>query len=435
MNDLIIIGAGPGGYELALEARKFNLSTVLIEKAEVGGTCLNCGCIPTKSYYKNAEFLKSLNKANKFGVNIVDYSFDFKKALDRKDEIVTLLKGGVETSLNKAGVNLIKGSAKLVNKNTVMVDNEMILAKNIVIATGSSPIMIPNFNDALSSTELLALEELPQKLVIIGGGVIGLEFASIFNAFGTKVEVVEMLDKIIPNVDYEVSKRLMAYLKTSGIKFHLNSQALSYDNKKVLIKNKNGELIIECDQVLVSVGRKPNIDGLGLEELDIVFDKKGIKVDENFKTNIDNIYAIGDVNGKNMLAHYATFSGYHVLNHILGVENKINFNLIPASVFTFPEVAVVGLTEELCEGLNYKVHKSLYRANGKAQTMDETDGYVKIITIDDSIVGVHIIGESASVLIHEMSSLMNNGITLKAFKNIIHAHPTLSEIYLNTIEN
>lgn len=432
MNDLIIIGAGPGGYEMALAARKADLKTILIEKADLGGTCLNSGCIPTKAYYKNAEYLNSLKKAKTFGVELTQYQFDFLHAKARKDNIVSLLKDGIATSLKKAGVEVVYGEASLVDKNTVKVNSETYQAKYIVIATGSRSIAIPNFENAIDSTALLNLETLPEKLVIIGGGVIGVEFAAIFNAMGVQVVVVEMMDRIIPNLDREISKRLLAYLKAQGITFYLDSQALNYANNIVSIRTKKGDVDIECDQVLVSVGRRPNLENLGLEEVGIAFDRRGIKVDENFKTNINNIYAIGDVNGRNMLAHYATFSGYHALKDILGVKSKINFALTPACVFTIPEVAVVGLTEEQCEeqGLAYVVKKALFRANGKAQTIDETDGYVKVIIVNDRIVGVHIIGPEASILIHEMVVLMNKDITTTEFHDIIHAHPTLSEIFI-----
>lgn len=428
MNDLIIIGAGPGGYELALEASKYNLKVVLIEARHLGGTCLNEGCIPTKTYYKNASFIKDLSLASALGVKLENFQIDFSTIKSRKDQVVEGLRKGIEFSLNKAQVQVINGFGEIIGPNQVQVGSQIYEGKTIVIATGSRPIMIPGFEKALSSTELLDLTTLPSHLVIIGGGVIGIEMASIFNHFGVNVEVVEYADSIIPAVDKEISKRLLNYLKQQGIKFHLSSKALSYKDNQVEIETKGEKVTLTADQVLVSIGRKPNLENLGLDKVGIKYTPKGIIVDEQFRTNFENIYAIGDVTGKLMLAHYATYSGYQVLANIVQEERRIKFDLVPSCVFTFPEVATVGLTEEECQGLDYHVHKGLYRANGKAVASMDTDGFIKIITIDDIIKGVHIIGSEASILIHEMSSLMNLGVTSNQFVNFIHAHPTLSEI-------
>ncbi|HHU79992.1 MAG: dihydrolipoyl dehydrogenase [Bacilli bacterium] len=435
MTDLIIIGAGPGGYELALEASKYNLSSILIEAKSLGGTCLNEGCIPTKAYYKNASFIKELSLAKTLGVSLESYQVDFETIKARKDQVVEDLKKGIEFSLKKAGVQVINGYGKIIDKTHVQVGEEIYEGKYIVIATGSSPIILPGFENAIDSSDLLDLTTPPQKLVIIGGGVIGIEMASIFNYFGSTVEVVEYADRIIPSADKEISRRLLNYLKQQGIKIHLNSKALKFENNQVEVETKGEKILLDADQVMVAVGRKPNLEGLGLDEVGIEYTRKGIVVDEDFKTNVDNIYAIGDATGKLMLAHYATYSGYRVLADILNQERKINFNLVPGCVFTFPEVAYVGLTEDDCKDLNYKVHKGLYRANGKAVASLNTDGFIKIITIDDIIKGVHIIGAEASVLIHEMSSLMNLNITLSQFEDFIHAHPTLSEILTLTVKS
>lgn len=435
MNDLIIIGAGPGGYELALEASQKGLTTTLIEKDNIGGTCLNSGCIPTKAYYKTASLIKELKSSSDLGVE-VDFKVNFLNVKKRKDEIVKQLQDGIIFSLKKAKVNYISGYAKLIDQNTVMVNDELIQGKNIVIATGSRGFLIPGFEGALTSKEILELEELPKKLVIIGGGVIGIEMASIFNYLGTEVEVVEYMDRIIPNADKEVSKRLLNLLKSQGIKFHLNSKALRKEGSIVYIETNSEIQSLECDQVLIAIGRKPNLEGIGLEELNINFNSKGIIVDSNFKTNLDNIYAIGDVTGKMMLAHYATYNGYQVLKDILKENGKINFDLVPGCVFTFPEVSWVGLTEEECRASNleYIVHKGLYRANGKALTMNETDGFVKMIVSNGMIIGVHIIGVDSSILIHEMNLVMNTNMHQKEFLDIIHAHPTISEILHNTLK-
>jgi dihydrolipoamide dehydrogenase len=304
-----------------------------------------------------------------------------------------------------------------------------------VIATGSRPYILPGFEKALDSTGILNLEVLPKHLVIIGGGVIGIEMATIFKTFGCDVEVVEYADRIISTADKEISKRLLAYLKSQGIIFYLSAKALGFDGSKVDVETRDGIKSLPCDECLVSVGRKPNIDNLGLDDVGVKYTPKGIITDDYFKTNIDNIFAIGDVAGKQMLAHFATYSGYQVLNDILLDKGRIDFSLVPSCVFTFPEVAWVGLTEEEAQKHpDCKVYKSLYRSNGKALSLDETDGFVKIITIGDEIKGVHIIGYEASNLIHEMSSLMNMGITKDRFLDFIHAHPTLSELYNSALK-
>lgn len=440
MNDLIIIGAGPGGYELALEASKKGLSTILIEASEVGGTCLNSGCIPTKAYYKTASLLKELKQLNNYGIT-GEYKLDFKKNVLRKNNIVTNLVQGIKFLLKKNNVELVYGKAKLLSKYQVEVNHQVYQANYIVIASGSRAVSLPlpgfEIDGVLSSKELLELNEIPKKLVIIGAGVVGIEFASIFNAFGSEIEVIETQDRILPTIDKEISKRLLQYLKGKGIKFHLKSTVTRIETKgnlKVFYLDKEEEETIACDKVLVSVGRKPNIEDLGLDDLKIDYDKRGIKVNQFFQTNIDNIYAIGDVTGQMMLAHSATYSGYHVLKHILGEESKIDFSILPACVFSFPEVATVGLTEEECAQFDYQVQKYYFKANGKAQTMDETDGFIKIISVDDYIKGVHILGPNASDIIHEAVVLMNKKVSITEANDFIHAHPTLSETFSSALK-
>lgn len=430
MNDIIILGAGPGGYELALEASKFGLKVVLIENSEVGGTCLNNGCIPTKAYYKSASLLNELKNSKELGIDYT-FNFDLKTAKIRKDNIITTLKEGILFSLKKAGVSLINGFGKLVNKNTVQANDELFEAKYIVIATGSKCSVIPGFENFLTSEEILNLETLPKKMVIIGGGVIGIEMASILSAFGVEIEVVEVMDKIIPMCDSEVSKRLMTYLKKQGVKFHLNSKALQKVEGGVEIETKGIKETLLCDEVLMSVGRKPNVSNIGLEEVGIIFSKNGIVIDDLYKTNIDNIYAIGDVTGKNMLAHYATYSGYQVLSDITKQKHNINFNLVPNCVFSFPEVSWIGMNEDDCKALeiDYEVYKGQFKANGKAITLNESEGFAKIIVSDNHIIGAVIIGVDASTLIHEIGLAIYNNMSRNDFLDVIHAHPTLSEIF------
>lgn len=437
MKDLIIIGAGPGGYELALEASRLGLSVILIEKEKLGGTCLNHGCIPTKSYYQNALVLKDLKEKEVYGIS-GDFTFDFKKVKERKDNVVETLCKGIEFSFSKSSVELVYGKASFVDKNTVLVNDITYTAKNIVIATGSSPIRNLfegiNLEGVLTSEELLDLEVLPKELVIIGGGVIGIEMATIFNTFGVKVEIIEMCDRILPLIDSDISKRLQSYLKALGIGIHTKSSLQKIEKSegklKAIFTEKGKELSLLCDNVLVSVGRCANVNSLDLEKVNIEYTKKGILVNENYQTNIPNIYAIGDVTGKMMLAHSATYSGYRVLNHILGKKDNINFNLVPSCVFTFPEVASIGLTKEDLEKeeLEAKTIKVLYRSVGKAVAMNHEDGFLKLMIRENKIIGAHILGYDASTLIHELVPLINEDISIERIKDYIHAHPTLSEI-------
>ncbi|HNZ50783.1 MAG TPA: dihydrolipoyl dehydrogenase [Bacilli bacterium] len=429
MRDLIIIGAGPGGYELALEAASQGLKVTLIEKDALGGTCLNHGCIPTKSFYHTAKLIKDFQEAQNLGFSPLP-NWDYQKTLHRKNEIVSQLVGGIKFLLEKAQVEVIHGHGKLISPHQVQVNEQIIEGAFIVIATGSSSAKLPlpgfNLPQVLSSTEMLDLDVIPKKLAIVGGGVIGIEFASIFQQFGSEVEVFEALDTILPLSDREISKRLLSYLKQSGIKFHLKtmvSKIEKTDHLQLFYQEKDQELTTEADVVLVAVGRKPKLDKLGLEEVGIVYDRFGIKVNEHFQTNFPHIYAIGDVTGKMMLAHSATYSGFQVLKHLLHQSDRIDFSILPSCVFTFPEVAQVGLTEEEAKSLDYRVLKSFFRANGKALTINETNGFIKIIVVDEVIRGVHILGPHASDLILEAVSLLNQKTTVQGNEKF-HSSPS-----------
>lgn len=431
MKDIIILGAGPGGYELALAASRRGLSVVLIEEHEVGGTCLHHGCIPTKAYYKSAEVLRELKQLSDYGISGT-FSFDFSKTSDRKNEIVKTLTQGIKFLLNKAHVEWIYGRGKIISPNQVAVNGEIFEGKYIVIATGSSAAMLPlpgaDSEGVMTSTELLELKDVPKKLVVIGGGVIGIELATIFNQFGTEVDVIEAMDSILPPVDREISKRLQIYLKGQGIRIHTKATVSRIEaGLKVYFTEKDSEQTVAADKVLVAVGRRPNVNDIGLENTKVIYDRKGIKVNTFFQTNVPNIYAIGDVTGTMMLAHSASYSGYHVLKHILKEESLINFEVLPSCVFTFPEIASVGFTEDQCEEADVCVQKYYFKANGKALTINETDGFVKIISVCDIIRGVHILGPHASDLIHEFVPIMNRNIPISELNDYIHAHPTLSE--------
>ena len=432
--DVIIIGAGPGGYETALYAKEKGLSVLLIEKDKLGGTCLNRGCIPTKTYNAIAKEINDLKKASDVGIN-AEYNFDFSKAKLRKDAVVEELISGIGFLIKKSGVDLVNGYAKLVDKNTVKVEDEAYFAKFIIIATGSSNLntIIKGSENALDSTSLLDLDTLPESLAIIGGGVIGVEMASIFNSFGVSVTIFEGLDSILANIDKELSRRISSYLTRAGIK--INTKTFVKEIKEnSLVYEKNTEVKEESfDKILLSIGRVPNISGIGLDDVGIAYTKKGIITDDNFKTNIDNIYAIGDCNGKIMLAHYASYSGISVIDHILG--NTTKQYPCPSAIFSIPEIASVGLTEEelKLKGIEYKVNKIMYRSNGKALALSETEGFIKTLIVDDKLVGCHIIGYDASTLIHEAMLVINSNVNCSEAKKFIFAHPTLSELFKNSL--
>lgn len=419
MTDLIIIGAGPGGYEAAVEAAKRGMTITLINDGPLGGVCLNEGCIPTKTFchYAGKE--------------------EFAAVTGRKEAVVNQLRNGVAYLLKNPNISIVEGKARFKDAQTVVVNGEEYTAKDIIIATGSKPALLPipgaHSEIVLTSTDVLNLKELPEKICVIGGGVIGLEMASYLHRFGVEVTVLEYAPQVLPNFDAEVSKRLKMLLTKQGIKIETDAQVTAIDDEGfVTYQKKDQEYNVECDKVLMAVGRTPNTSDLNLESAGIAYNRKGIEVDDNMQTSVPHIYAIGDVNGKMMLAHVATFQGTRALNRIQGKHDKIKFNLVPAAVFTIPEVASVGLTEAQCddEELDYNAVKVPFGAVGKAVAMGEPDGFCKLIIDNETraILGCHIMGAHASDLIQEVVTMMNLGVTIDDSKDIIHAHPTLNEI-------
>ncbi len=429
---LLIIGAGPGGYETAVEAVKRGMEVTLITEGPLGGTCLNEGCIPTKTFCHYAELIEQNIKAG------LDCKPAFGAAAQRKQAVVEQLRGGVEMLLK--GVEVVQGKAQFKDSKTVVCDGQDFTADKIIIATGSvsASLPIPGTGSCLTSKEILDLTEVPESLCVIGGGVIGLEFASIFRSFGTEVTVLEYCPNILPRFDVDLAKRLKQSLSKRGINIEVQAQVTRIDDGTVTYLKKEKEYTVQAAKVLMAVGRRPNTDGLNLEAAGIDYTRRGITVNERFETSVPGIYAVGDVTGGIMLAHAATYQGLHALNCICGRQDSIRFDLIPAAVFTMPEVATVGLTEEQCKEKELEVRclKSFYRANGKAVSMDETDGYCKIITsADNKILGAHIMGAHAADLIHEIAAVMNIGGTLDQMQAVIHAHPTLSEIVQSALHN
>ena len=437
---LIIIGAGPGGYETALAAAKRGVEVVLIEAGPVGGTCLNEGCIPTKSFCKNAQMLEQLREAEAFGVTDLSYGFDFKAVTSRKNAVVEQLRGGVEGLLSHKLITLVRGKAAFKDAHTVVVGDEEYSGDCIIIATGSVSASLPvpgaDLEGVLTSKEILDLEELPKRLCVIGGGVIGLEFASIFNSFSSEVTVLEYCKEILPRFDTDLAKRLKQCLGKKGITINTQSQVLSIekdaDEYKVTFLRKGKEESVVADKVLMAVGRKANVDSLNLADAGVEYGPRGIVVNEVMQTSQPHIYAVGDVNGKMMLAHAAIFQGLVALDHIMGEYNDIDLTVMPAAVFTSPEAASVGKTEDECKeaGIKVKCLKSFFRANGKAVTMGETDGFCKLVVEEETgvLLGCHLFGPHSSDIVQEACTLISRKSTLKQLQDIIHTHPTLTEV-------
>lgn len=432
--ELIIIGSGPGGYRAAEYAARQGMQVLVIEADKAGGTCLNCGCIPTKALCHDA------------GLASLGVKKDFREVVERKNTIVEQLRNGVDTLMHSPGITMIYGKATFKDTHTISVNGEDYTAKNIIIATGSRSKILPiegiELPHVMTSTELLNIEHLPKRLCIIGAGVIGMEFASIFASFGCEVSVVEFLKECLPTMDGDIAKRLRKQLEKQGVKFCLQAGVKAITKDSVFFERKGKEESIDADTVLVATGRTANVESLHLETAGITCTKQGIMVNpDTFEVSLDlhssssslppSIYAIGDVNGRQMLAHAATFQGYRAVNHILGKQDSIRFDIMPAAVFTNPEAACVGPTEEQlkAEEKTFNVHKGYYRANGKALTMEATEGLVKLFTDEnDKIIGCHILGAHAADMVQEVAALMNREATFTELRETIHIHPTLGEI-------
>lgn len=446
---IIIIGAGPGGYETALLAAKRGVEVVLIEAGHVGGTCLNEGCIPAKSFCKNAEVLDGLRNAESFGITGLDFRFDFSSVTARKNAVVEQLRGGVEGLLAHKNITLVRGNASFKDQHTVVCDGVEHTAEHIIIATGSVSASLPipgaDLPGILTSKEILDVEDVPHRLCVIGGGVIGLEFASVFRSFGSEVTVLEYCKDILPRFDTDLAKRLKQSLGKRGIEINTQAQVTGISNEgpeyKVTYLRKGKEECVVADKVLMAVGRKANVASLNLADVGIDFTPRGIAVDERtMQTNVPHIYAVGDINGKMMLAHAATFQGIVALDHIMDVENDIDLSVMPAAVFTSPEAASVGMTEDECKekGIPVKCLKSFFRANGKAVTMGETDGFCKLVVSDTpekTLLGCHLYGPHASDIVQEACALISCKATLGQFKDIIHTHPTLTEVLQSAVHS
>lgn len=443
-SDIIIIGAGPGGYETALEAAKSGKSVTLFNGGELGGTCLNEGCIPTKCLCRDSEIISNFKHADDFGVDDFTFAVDFNKIIARKSEVVNSLRSGIATMLQQAKVNVVNANASFKDDRTMIADGKEYTAADFIIATGSvsKSLPIPGHDQEFvkDSTKILNLEYIPASLTIIGGGVIGMEFASIFAGLGSKVTVIEFMKQILPPFDSDIAKRLKQSLAKKGVEIKTGAAAKKieqlYDYEiEVTYDIKGKEEKVVSSDLLMAVGRVPRVDGLNLEAAGVQYSAKGIPVDDNMRTNVSHIYAIGDVNARMMLAHVATFQGKRTLNVINGESDKIRFDIVPSAVFTNPECAMVGLTEEECKNrkLDIEIGKSFYRANGKALAMGESEGFCKLIFDRGThrLLGAHIMGADAALLIQEAADFMNSDATREDMTQTIFGHPTLSEIILS----
>ena len=446
--DLIVIGGGPGGYVCAIRAAQLGLKTACVEsRGTLGGTCLNVGCIPSKSLLNLSEnYHKVKNEYNKQGIEIENVKLNLSKMMQQKEKSVGVLTKGVEFLFKKNKVNYLKGKGSLVSNMEVMVDDgsnkNTYKTKNIVIATGSSPTTLKGVKideqSILSSTGILDLKKVPKSLTVIGGGYIGLEMGSVWSRLGAEVTVVEYLDHILPGMDSEISKEFQKILTKQGFKFKLNSKVTSIKKGKDSIaieyedNIKKNKATLTTEKVLISVGRKPNTDGLNLSNLNIKKDEKGrIEIDGKFKTNVSNVFAIGDVVKGPMLAHKAEEEGIAVAEILAGQAGHVNYNVIPGVIYTSPEVATVGKSEDDLkkENISYKIGKFPFMANSRAKVNNETDGFVKILADSktDRVLGVHIIGPHSGDMIAEMALAMEFGASSEDIARTCHAHPTHTE--------
>lgn len=460
--DLLIIGAGPGGYVAAIYAAKNGLKVTLVEKAALGGTCLNVGCIPTKALVKSSEISKNVRNASDFGVQIDgNISVDMKQVIDRKDQVKDRLVSGVDFLMKKNKINVISGQASFIDENTVAVNeheihgagnledknhgakNYIVRAKDIIIATGSkiSKTNIPGIDlpVVMDSTSALSSTDLPKSITIIGGGVIGMEFAFIYKNFGVEVHVIEFMDRLLTMVDSDISKEIQSIARREKIKVHTDSKVTkiqkSVDGQAVIsYEDKKGEHLLVSDKVLVAIGREPNIEGLALENSGVLLNdnSRGIKVNASMATNIKHIYAIGDVTDKIQLAHVASHQGMVAVDNILNKDKKMDYSAVPNVIFTAPEIASVGIGEDEAKskGMDITVSKSTFAGNGKALTMNEPRGFVKLIKDNETgkIIGGSIIGADASSLISTLTLAITNGLSENEITKTIFAHPTTAEV-------
>ena len=439
--DIAIIGGGPAGYTAAERAGANGLKAVLFEKKAMGGVCLNEGCIPTKTLLYSAKILDSIKSASKYGVSAESPSFDLSKIMSRKDKTVKMLTGGVKMTVSSYGVTIIEKEALIEGekdgKIQITCDEETYSVKYLLVCTGSDTVIppIPGLSEISywTSKEALEIKELPKTLVIIGGGVIGMEFASFFNSMGVKVHVVEMMPEILGAMDKETSGILRVEYAKRGVTFYLNTKVVEVNPHGVVIEKEGKTSAIEAEKILLSVGRKANLSKVGLDKLNIELHRNGVKVDEHLLTSHPRVYACGDITGYSLLAHTAIREAEVAINHILGVEDRMNYDCVPGVVYTNPEVAGVGKTEEelVRSGVPYRVSKLPMAYSGRFVAENEQgNGLCKLIQDEDGkIIGCHILGNPASELIVIAGIAIQRGYTVEEFQKTVFPHPTVGEIY------
>ncbi|MUK87636.1 dihydrolipoyl dehydrogenase [Ornithinibacillus sp. L9] len=437
--DLAIVGGGPGGYVAAIRAAKLGLSVALVEGGDLGGTCLNRGCIPSKTLLKHAEVLNQIKEAGSYGITVNDFSFSIKEMINRKNKVVKQLRSGIQGLLRQNKITLYQGYGTVKDDKTISVATDKgeknLQAKNVILATGSKPFVpsIPGLDKVTyhTSDTIFDIEEVPNHLVIVGGGVIGLEIACVFNSLGTEVEVVEMSERVIPAEDPDASQFLAKHLMAKGIKIYTDTKITGFNNAGhtvVKMEKEGKKLELVTDSVLVSVGREPNV--IGLDELSVEWNGRFVKVDHNMRTSVNGIYAIGDLIGGYQLAHAASEEGILAVNHILGNINKKDIAM-PRCVYTFPEIASVGMTEAEAKEAGYKVksHKVELAGNGKAIASGETNGFMKIIAEEKygEILGVVMVGAHVTEMISQATSFVHLEGTVEEMESMTFPHPTVSE--------
>jgi len=452
--DLIVIGSGPGGYVAAIRAVQLGMNVAVVEKAELGGICLNWGCIPTKALIKNAEVWQNLRSLGEFGITISQPELDFEKVVRRSRNVAARLSKGIDFIFRKNKITVVKGSGKFISADVVEVTNPAdnstlrLNAKNIIIATGARPRSIPGVKidgeRIIGSREALIMPRIPKSIIVIGSGAIGVEFAYIFNAFGAEVNLVEMLPQILPIEDEEIAKELTRAFRKQQIGIHTAAKVESVqvkDDSVAAIIDVNGKkMTLTAEYALMAIGVQPNSENLRLEELGVTTQKGWIRVDEHFRTNVPGVFAIGDVIGNPCLAHVASAEGVHAVEFIAGKNPEpVDYTAIPGCTYCQPQVASVGLTEKkaLEQSREIKTGRFMFRANGKAIAAGEIDGFVKVIfdAKTQALIGAHIIGAEATELLPELVLAVTRKIKFDDFKHSVHAHPTLSEAIIEAVHD
>jgi dihydrolipoamide dehydrogenase len=446
MYELGILGGGPAGYVAAERAAGKGLKTVIFEKRELGGVCLNEGCIPTKALLYAVKIADNAREASKYGLKIDDIGFDFPAMMKRKDKVVQKLVNGVAAKMKVGKIEVVEGKAEIEGnfKNIIHVQSngKIYQCRNLLICTGSEAMIPPvkglSETEYLTNREILQLETIPESLNIIGGGVVGVEFASLFSSLETKVTVVEMMEEILPGIEPEMSRLLRETLSKKGVEFYLESKVIEAKGNELIVEKDGKQLHLSAEKLLVSAGRKPTIEGFGLEKLNVELFRGGIKIDSNCRTNVPNIYAAGDVTGFSLLAHTASREGEVAVNHITGRKDFMRYNAIPAVVYTNPEIASVGLTEELAreKNIKYKVKTLPMAYAGRFIAENEgKNGIVKILVGPEfnELLGVHMIGNPSSELIYGAAMAIEAQLRIDDLQEIVFPHPTVSEIFRETI--